>query len=419
MIWLRPGLSWRRMVGDTAGPAPTLDTAIFDVDGVLIDTSRSYLLAVMHAAEWLVREGNGLAQALSPMVAPEDVARFKLAGGFNSDWDCTRLFAALWTARLREWQGQPEADITLAEWAARAGEAAQAGGGGLAWLQETVPASAIPSAEEARWAHDEYYWGATLCRQLFGRSPRYIHDAPGFVHNEELLLDALLLQTLAGRGIKRFGLVTGREGPEVTWAVHAIARAHESRAPAMPAPARDVVVIDGDVERESGAAAERAALETSVLDDELAAWLDGGGEDAADRAAAGGVGGARGVADADVLASPPTLTWYPSEYGPSLFGAVVAATEVAKPNPRALVLALARLGARGALYVGDTADDLALVLRYRREVQARRPNAPPVLAVMVADGQAAEFFQAHGADIILSRVTELPVALELVAGLAP
>ncbi len=349
MIWLRPGLSWSRMVGDTAGTAPTLDTAIFDVDGVLIDTSRSYLLAVMHAAEWLVREGNGLAQAPSPMVSPEDVTRFKLAGGFNNDWDCTRLFAALWTARLREWRGQPEAEVPLEEWAARAGEAAQAGGGGLAWLQETVPASAIPSAEEARWAHDEHYWGATLCRQLFGRTPRYIRDAPGFVHNEELLLDAVLLQTLTARGITRFGLITGREGPEVTWAVRAIASAHESRAPAKPAP---------------------------------------------------------------------TLTWHPSEYGPSLFGAVIAATEVAKPNPRALVLALARLGALGALYVGDTADDLELVLRYRREVQERRPSAPPVLAVMVADGQAVEVFQARGADIVLSRVTELPAALEMVAGLA-
>ena len=137
--------------------------------------------------------------------------------------------------------------------------------------------------------------------------------------------------------------------------------------------------------------------------------LDGGGEVAEGGTGAGGTG---------AVAPQPTLTWYPSEYGPSLFGAVIAATEVAKPDPRALVLALSRLGTRGALYVGDTADDLELVLRYRREVQARRRSVPPVLAVMVADGPAAEIFQARGADIVLSRVTELPAALDLVPGLA-
>ena len=210
-IWIRPGLHIR-----------PLDSALFDVDGVLIDVRRSYRLAVMAGTEHLVRVVNGLTDAPTPLLAPADLAAFKLAGGFNSDWDLTRLLAALWTARLREWRGQPEAALPLTEWARRASEAARAGRGGIAWMLATFPATAIPDADTARWAHDEFYWGAALARQHYGHEPRFAPDAPGLVHNEALLLDKTLLPALAALGITRFGLITGREGAEVGWAVRHI-----------------------------------------------------------------------------------------------------------------------------------------------------------------------------------------------------
>jgi phosphoglycolate phosphatase-like HAD superfamily hydrolase len=328
MIWRRPGL---------ALDAFPLDAAIFDVDGVLIDTSQSYVRSVMSASEHLVRVVNGMREAPSPLLSPDDIQLFKLAGGWNNDWDCTALFTALWTARLREWRGRLEADVSLAEWARLATVAAGAGQGGLRWLSEIAPASAIPDLDVARWAHDEYYWGATLVRELYGHKPQYAPDAPGFVHNERLLLDSATIWALRQRGISRFGLITGRVGPEVNWASRAIAQA----------------------------------------------WSE----------------------DDD----PPR---YESAYGRSPFGAIIAATEYVKPDPAALVAALDRLGAHGALFVGDTADDLDLTLRYQREVE----GALPVLAVCVAEGAAAETFIARGADIVLSSVAELPASLSLVNG---
>src|SRR5690242_3563131 len=103
-----------------------LDTALFDVDGVLIDTAHSYRLAVIHATDRLVRTVQGLPDAPDPLLTPEDVALFKRAGGFNNDWHLTRMLTALWTARLREWQGDEEAAVTLEGWAERAAAAAQA-----------------------------------------------------------------------------------------------------------------------------------------------------------------------------------------------------------------------------------------------------------------------------------------------------
>jgi phosphoglycolate phosphatase-like HAD superfamily hydrolase len=323
MIWRRPGLDL------SAFP---LDAAIFDVDGVLIDTSQSYIRAVMSAAERLVRVVNQLPEAPSPLVTPQDILLFKLAGGWNNDWHCTALFTALWTARLREWRGTPEAGISLEEWAQRAHLAASAHQGGMPWLHEVMPTSTIPDPDVARWAHDEYYWGAALVRELYGHEPVYAPDAPGFVHNERLLLDAATVRALIEQGITRYGLVTGRWGPEVIWAARVIAEAWRE---------------------------EQGALR------------------------------------------------YESAHGTTPFGAIIPSEEYVKPDPAALVAAMERLRSHGALYVGDTADDLDLVLRYRREVE--RPL--PTLAVCVAEGDTAAIFQARGADITISSVTELPTAI--------
>lgn len=338
-VWLRPGL---RLDAFLAG-GPRLDTALFDVDGVLIDTRRSYRLAVCYAAEHIVRVLNGLSDAPAPMVTPGDVAAFKLAGGFNSDWDAAQLFAALWTAKLREWRGRPEADVPMREWAARASAAARAGHGGLAWVRATVPASAIPADETARWAMDEHYWGAELLRAFFGREPLYAPDATGLVHNEMMLLGEELLPTLAASGITKLGLITGRVGPEVGWAV------------------------------------TRLAAGSGLADDET-----------------GGI-----------------VTWAESEHGRSPFGAIVPATIYAKPDPRTLVEAVRALGARAALYAGDTADDLDLVLRYRAEAQAADPALPPVLAIQIASGDEAAVYRERGADIVIPHVAQLPAALAL------
>jgi HAD superfamily hydrolase (TIGR01548 family) len=310
-----------------------LDTALFDVDGVLIDTARSYRLAVIHATDRLVRTVQGLPHAPAPLLTPEDVARFKRAGGFNNDWHLTRMLTALWTARLREWQGLAQAAITLEGWAERAAAAAQARRGGLEWMHATFPASAIPGAEVARWAEDEFYWGATLIQQHYGHTPCYAPEATGFVHNEALLLPEDLLPNLLRADVARLGLITGRVGPEVGWAVERL-------------------VAGSGLVRNS-------------------AWRDGPG-------------------------------------GPSPFAGIVSGEAYAKPDPAALAHAVHAVGARGALFIGDTADDLDLVLRYRAELLPRDASLPPCVAVVVASREEAPIFAARGADCIIEHVRDLP-----------
>ena len=335
-LWLRPDLRLDSFLADT----DSIDTALFDVDGVLIDTDRSYRYAVSAASEYLVRVVNGLSEAPSPMVTGDDIAVFKLAGGFNSDWDATQLFVALWTARLREWRGQPKAELSMKDWAASASQAAREHRGGLTWLRETVPASAIPASDTARWAHDEFYWGVELARRLYGHEPSFAPDARGFVHNEELLFTSELFSRLAEQGITKLGLITGRADAEVNWAVERLGPACSSTS-----------------EREMSG-------------------------------------------------------WFESEYGRSPFASIVTADHYAKPDPRAMIHALQALESRAALYAGDTADDLDLVLRYRQECAAEGEKCVPVLAVAIACGEQALTYQERGADIVIAEISDLPAALD-------
>jgi HAD superfamily phosphatase len=334
-LWLRPDLRLDSFLADT----DSIDTALFDIDGVLIDTNRSYRYAVSAASEYLVRVVNGLSEAPSPMVTGDDIAIFKLAGGFNSDWDATQLFVALWTARLREWRDQPEAGLSMKDWAARASRAARERRGGLTWLRETVPASAIPASDTARWAHDEFYWGAELARRLYGHEPSFAPDAQGFVHNEEMLFTPELFSRLTDQGITKLGLITGRADAEVNWAV------------------------------------ERLSPACSTLDTDASGWFE-------------------------------------SDYGRSPFASIVTADHYAKPDPRAMTHALRELDSQAALYAGDTADDLDLVLRYRQECAAKGEECIPVLAVLVACGEQALTYQERGADIVIAEISDLPAALD-------
>src|SRR5262249_43639890 len=191
----------------------------------------------------------------------------------------------------------------------------------------TVPRAAILPWDEARWIHDEFYWGARLLREVYGREPRYAPDAPGVVTNEELLLVPDVLPMLVRLGVTRFGLVTGRNGPEVAWVLR---RLNEGS----------------------------------------------------------------GLRDGDPSSG---VSWFESAHGRSPFRGIVSSDVYAKPDPRALAHAIRAVEARGAVYVGDTADDLAVVLRYRQELQLQDTSLPPVLAVMIAEGPTADVYRERGA----------------------
>ena len=90
--------------------------------------------------------------------------------------------------------------------------------------------------------------------------------------------------------------------------------------------------------------------------------------------------------------------------GERWWDAVISADIYPKPDPRALQLAIDAVTARGGLYIGDTADDLDLVLNYQAAKQAHDPT---ILAVMLVDESEAAIYQKRGADFIIRSVEDV------------
>lgn len=85
---------------------------------------------------------------------------------------------------------------------------------------------------------------------------------------------------------------------------------------------------------------------------------------------------------------------------------VVISTDICpKPNLHALRLAIEATGAKGGLYIGDTADDYDLIKNYRVGKTAEEPDF--LAAVLVAHPSEVELYQQRGADFIVRSVEDL------------
>ena len=69
-------------------PLP-LDILVFDMDGVLIDVSESYRKTIAKTVQIYLETCLGFKKGSAPLITGEHIASFKMAGGFNNDWDLT------------------------------------------------------------------------------------------------------------------------------------------------------------------------------------------------------------------------------------------------------------------------------------------------------------------------------------------
>ena len=66
-----------------------MDILIFDMDGVLIDVSKSYRETIQRTVQIYLETCLGFGREKRRRVTKEDISLFKSTGGFNNDWDLT------------------------------------------------------------------------------------------------------------------------------------------------------------------------------------------------------------------------------------------------------------------------------------------------------------------------------------------
>ena len=197
-----------------------VDAVVLDIDGVVVDVADSYRRAIVESVE----------RVHGDTIAKPDIQAFKDAGGFNNDWELTYA-AALFVLARREGLGL---DVTAFT------DRIRESGGGLDAAEEVVD-EALAGREAARervreeWDPDRLrdvfqrlYLGAELYAEIEGErsdpedgrtdsgrddteaaEPEI--DAPGFIHDEPVILDPATLDALADYPL---GVVTGRPAAE-------------------------------------------------------------------------------------------------------------------------------------------------------------------------------------------------------------
>jgi len=201
-----------RSVDEIAG----IEGVIFDVDGVLIEVTDSIHLVHGKAAEQYF--GMLGWENCSELVSPADVDAFKLAGGFNSDWELAFAWTLLYLFKSKRYASRNGATLkektpTIEEFTAEIAHA----GGSLPTAVEIIRGL----ANELEWEWIESRWdratlqrifqetySGDLCPEIYGFEPEIV-NAPGLIRKDRVILDKRLLPV----GLK-LGIATGRTAGE-------------------------------------------------------------------------------------------------------------------------------------------------------------------------------------------------------------
>ena len=205
---------------------------VFDMDGVLIDVSRSYRDTVRQTARLFFKDAPAYKELPEPLFSLTDLASVKQSGGLNNDWDLSCLVINLlfnviekplvykskdpWD-RYQETIGQCDLSALieflestqkpLSALLQRAGKTKNRFIYGLY-------AGDVGSGNIIKQIFQEVYLGKDLFKATYGIHPRFYHNE-GFIHREKLLIEPGILDELAKNNI--LAIATGRPRVEADY----------------------------------------------------------------------------------------------------------------------------------------------------------------------------------------------------------
>jgi HAD superfamily hydrolase (TIGR01548 family) len=223
---------------------------LFDIDGVLIDVSESYRGAIRQTVQLYLEAVMRLSPYHGELVSREDVAAFKLAGGFNNDWDLATGILKYFIAMLEavpETQPPPQTSAEIIAFLRQEGKhintsvgalwqrkdilaftrGVNTAGGGLAAVWKILRerndhllfAQGDPRGTNlVKRIFEEIYLGEALFVREYSEAP-IVHQGAGLIHRERLIVNQQALAEL-GRRVT-LGIATGRPRNQATYALKA------------------------------------------------------------------------------------------------------------------------------------------------------------------------------------------------------
>jgi len=191
-----------------------IDAIIFDCDGVLVDVSKSYDLAIKQTAAFVLDEFVGIK---SIPVSSKIISGFKASGGFNDEVDVT--YAAILSLVAAKQLG-----VDAKKFINKVIDNADSTGIiSVEKFLATVPVDISDIKKKLRYPgphstnplyqiFDQMFYGKDLYKKIFGKKSQF---KKGLIENDIVLVTQKLMNSLEPKFAKKIAIVTGR-GKEST-----------------------------------------------------------------------------------------------------------------------------------------------------------------------------------------------------------
>ena len=191
-----------------------VDTLVFDIDGVLIDVRDSYREAICRTVQFYFKEILRF-QGCRNLINPEEIEYFKMAGGFNNDWDLTSAVALFYLLKARENNLKDMDELRSRDPDIKTFTTKVLSlGGGLTKVIDSIEKDG--HAKEwifSLWDKDlitkifqEIYAGEEYCFNIYGFHPSLV-KTEGLIKQERIIIDKKKKDFLQNFSI---GILTGR-----------------------------------------------------------------------------------------------------------------------------------------------------------------------------------------------------------------
>jgi len=189
-----------------------LDSVIFDCDGVLIDISNSYDLAIKKTVDFVLKKMANIDQP--NMVSTKMIDGFKATGGFNDEVDVTYSLILSVVAAQKLNRNASEFIFDVIKNADQVGipsveKYLDTLGVDVSEIRKNLAYPGPHVTNPLYSIFDEIFYGSNLYYELYKRKPKFF-NGKGLIDNDIVLLKKELLEKLRKKFGKKISIVSGR-----------------------------------------------------------------------------------------------------------------------------------------------------------------------------------------------------------------
>lgn len=198
------------------------DGIIFDCDGVLIDITKSYDLAIDKTVKYVLENFSHITNCIE--INSKIIDGFKSSGGFNDEVDLTYavILSLVVAKKLNKSQHEFIFDVV-----------SNADSSGISsvekYLEKLVDISDIKTKLSYPGIHhdnllykifDQIFYGPELYSKLFKQSSQF--SEPGLIDNDVVILNNLLVEKLEKRFASKLSIVSGRGKESIRYSLKSL-----------------------------------------------------------------------------------------------------------------------------------------------------------------------------------------------------